>query len=98
MSPKKIKIEYLENGKIFKERLVKANLKRDGYLYLRNKNTQFMWIPLIAGTIDVKKTRLTRRENGTLIFDVANFRYFAALVFIGDTRTWKYRQEYEQVK
>ncbi|MFD2543746.1 hypothetical protein ACFSSB_15575 [Lacinutrix gracilariae] len=98
LSPKKLKVEYLENGKIFRERILKTKLKRDGYLYLRNKNTQFMLIPIIAGTIDIKKTRLTKTEKGTLVFDVANFRYFAALIFIGDTRTWKYRQEYEQIE
>ena len=57
-----------------------------------------MLVPIIAGAIDIKKTRITKSENGNLIFDVANFRYGAALVFIGDTRTWKYRQEYEPIK
>ena len=33
LSPKKIKINYIENGKIFKERILKTKLKKDGYLY-----------------------------------------------------------------
>lgn len=98
LSPKRIKINYIENGKVFRERILKTKLKSDGYLYLRNKNTQFILVPLIAGVIDIKKTRITKSDNGTLIFDVANFRYGTALIIIGDTRTWKYRQEYEQIQ
>ena len=98
LSPKRIKVEYIDSGKIFRERILKTKLKHDGYLYLRNKNTQFMLVPIIAGAIDIKKTRITKSENGNLIFDVATFRYGAAVVFIRDTRTWKYRQEYEPIK
>lgn len=98
LNPKKIKIDYIENGKIIRERILKTKLKRDGYLYLRNKNTQFMLVPFLAGAIDIKKTRITKSDNGNLIFDVANFRYGAALIVFGDTRTWKYRQEYEPIK
>jgi len=98
LSPKRIKIEYIENGKVFRKRILKTKLKRDGYLYLRNKNTQFMLVPFLAGAIDIKKTRLTKSDSGILIFDVAHFRYGAALIIIGDTRTWKYRQEYERIE
>jgi len=98
LSTKEIKIDYLEDGKVFKERILKTKLKKDGYLYLKNKNLQLMLVPVILGGIDLKKTRFTKSENGNLVFDVANFRYAAALIFIGDTKTWKYRQEYERIK
>jgi len=98
LSSKRIKIEYIENGKVFRERILKTKLKRDGYLYLRNKNTQFMSIPFLAGAIDIKKARLTKSDNRSLIFDVANFRNGSALIIIGDTRIWKYRQEYERIE
>ncbi|OBX26445.1 hypothetical protein A9996_05275 [Gelidibacter algens] len=68
ISPKKIKIDYIENGKIFKERILKTKLKKDGYLYLKNKNVQFLLVPYIAGALDVKKTRFTKSKNGNLIF------------------------------
>ena len=98
LSSKRIKINYIENGKGFRKRILKTKLKRDGYLYLRNKNIQFMLVPFLLGAIDIKKTRITKSDNGTLIFDVANFRYGAALIIVGDTRTWKYRQEYDRIK
>ena len=98
VSPKKIRIGYLENGDIIRERVLRYNLKKDGYLYLKNKNLQLMLVPFIAGAIDIKKTRLTKSENGNLIFDVANFRYGAALVIVGDAKTWKYRQEFKVIE
>jgi len=98
ISQKKIKVKYLENGEVFRERIIKCKLKKDGYLYLKNKNIQFMLVPIIAGAIDIKRIRLTKSNDGNLIFDVSNFRYGAALVVIGDAKTWKYRQEYSQVK
>tara|TARA_R110002073_G_scaffold115037_1_gene252505 strand:+ start:596 stop:1204 length:609 start_codon:yes stop_codon:yes gene_type:complete len=98
LSPKRIKIDYIENGKVFRERILKTKLKRDGYLYLRNKTTQIMLFPLIYGAFDIKKTRISKSDNGNLLFDVANFRYGGALIIIGDTRTWKYRQEYERIE
>ena len=97
LSPTRIKIDYIENGKVFRERILKTKLKRDGYLYLKNKNTQIMLFPLIYGALDIKKTRISKSDDSNLIFDVANFRYGGALVFIGDTKTWKYRQRYEPI-
>ena len=97
ISTKKIKIEYFENGKVFKERVFKTKLKKDGYLYLKNKNVQFLLVPYIAGALDVKRTRFTKSIKGNLIFDVSNHRSGAAfLVVFLDSKTWKYRQEYER--
>lgn len=96
---KKIKVSYLVNGKIFRERILKTKLKKDGFLYLKNKNVGFLLVPYIAGAIDIKRTRLTKSENGNLVFDISNHRSgaFLILVFL-DGRTWKYRQEYEQIE
>lgn len=99
LNPNQIRINYIENGLLFKERILKIKLKKDGYLYLKNKNIQFLLLPYIAGALDVKKTRLSKLKNGNLIFDVANHRSGAALLVVFlDGKTWKYRQEYERIK
>lgn len=99
LNPKKIQISYIENGIMFKERILKTKLKKDGYLYLKNKNVQFLLVPYIAGALDIKKTRLSKLKNGNLIFDVSNHRSGAALLIVFlDGKTWKYRQEYERIK
>ena len=99
LNPNRIKINYLENGKVFRERVLKTELKKDGYLYLKNKNVGFLLVPYIAGAIDIKKTRITKSENGNLIFDVANHRSgsFLIIVFLNG-KTWKYRQEYKKIE
>ena len=99
ISPRKIKFEYIENGNIFKERTLKTRLKKDGYLYLKNKNTKFLLVPYIAGALDVKKTRFSKSENGNLIFDVSKHRSGAVLIVVFlDGRTWRYRHEYKRVE
>lgn len=96
---KKIQIHYIENNKVFKERIIKTKLKKDGYLYLKNKNVQFLSVPYIAGALDVKKTRMTKLKNGNLIFDVTNHRSGAVfLVGFLNGKIWKYRQEYKRIE
>lgn len=97
LNENRIKINYIEDDQIIRERVLKIKLKQDGYLYLKNKNTVFILIPYIAGALDIKKTRITCDENGNLIFDVVNHRS-GAIGVIGflDGRTWKYRHQYQR--
>ncbi len=98
LSNKLCKISYLENNMIIRERLLKTKLKRDGYLYLKNKNVAFIFVPYLAGALDIKKTRLTKSLNGDLIFDVVSHRSGAFLVVMFlDGRTWNYRNEYNKI-
>ncbi|TCC86613.1 hypothetical protein EZ428_23165 [Pedobacter frigiditerrae] len=94
----KLKIDYIENGETIRERILNAKLKKDGYLYLKNKNVGLVLVPYVAGAIDIKKTRLSKTEDGELIFDVANHRSgaFMIIAFL-DGRTWKYRKIYPKV-
>jgi len=98
INKKQLKISYLENDIVFRERFLKTKLKKDGYLYLKNKNIGFLLIPYIFGAIDVKRTRLTVDENGSLVFDTYNHRSGAALVvcFL-DGRTWRARRTYKKI-
>lgn len=98
INDKQAKISYIENGKTIRVRNIRVKLKKDGYLYLKNKNVGFVIIPYLAGAIDIKKTRMTKTTNGNLIFDVVNHRSgaFMIIAFL-DGRTWKYRQEYERL-
>ncbi|WP_452233022.1 hypothetical protein [Lacinutrix sp. MEBiC02595] len=99
INEKKIKISYIENNKVFRERILKTRLKKDGYLYLKNKNTGFLLIPYLAGAIDIKRTRLSKSENGNLIFDYSNHRSGAFLIIAFlDGTTWKNRLEYKKIE
>ena len=93
-----LKIDYLENDKSIRERILKIRLRKDGYLYLKNKNIGFILVPYLAGALDIKKTRLSTTVDGDLIFDVVNHRSgaFMIIAFL-DGRTWKYRKIYPKV-
>ncbi|MEE1945364.1 hypothetical protein VRU48_09605 [Pedobacter sp. KR3-3] len=95
LTGKRLKINYLEDGKVARERILKTKLKSDGYLYLKNKNVGFVIVPYVFGALDVKKTRLTKTATGDLVFDVTN-HVSGAIMLIGflDGRTWKYRNVY----
>ncbi|WOI23860.1 hypothetical protein [Nonlabens ulvanivorans] len=99
LNPKQLQINYIENGRVFRERIIKTKLKKDGYLYLKNKNVQPVLIPYVMGAISIKKTRITKSIEGNLIFDANDHRSGAAflIMFLGWNRT-KYRLEYQPFK
>lgn len=57
-----------------------------------------MFLPYIAGGIDIKKTRFTLASDGNLLFDVMQHRSGAFLIIVADGRTWRYRNEYPRVR
>lgn len=93
-----MKLIYIENETILRERLIKTKLKKDGFLYLKNKNIQPLLIPYIAGAIDINKIRFGLDTNNNLILDVANHTS-GAFLFIAflDGRTNKYRLIYKRI-
>lgn len=96
LSKKKMQISYIENNRVIRERYIKTKLKKDGYLYLKNKNLAFIFIPYLAGAIDIKKTRLSKSTTGELVFDIVSHRSgaFMLIIFL-DGRTWHYRHSYK---
>lgn len=95
----KIQVTYIKNDTVVRTRIIRTNLKKDGYLYLKNKNVGFVLIPFIVGAIDVKKTRMGLTESGDLIFDVAKYRGGAIFFFIFlDWQNSAYRKIYQRVK
>lgn len=98
ITDKKLKVTYYENDVVFRERFIKTKLRKDGYLYLKNKNIGFVLVPYIFGVLDVKKTRLTVDEDGNIVFDTYNHKSGAAFV-VGflNGRTWRARRLYKKI-
>jgi len=99
LSKKRIQINYLENDKIFKERIVKGKLKKDGYFYLKNKNVKLWGVPYLAGAIHINKTRISKTKKGNLIFDLTHHQSgaFFFFVFPGGAN-WEYRNTYQKTE
>lgn len=98
INEKKLKITYLENDIVFRERFLKIKLKKDGYLHLKNKNIGFVLVPYIFGAVDVKRTRLTLDKDENLVFDVYNHRS-GAIGGVGflSGNTQRYRRLYQKI-
>lgn len=96
---KLIRFAYIENDSIFKEKILEYKLKKDGYVYLKNKNLKFRGVPYIMGGIELNKTRLTLDSDKNLIVDTSTYYSGAAfLVVFGGSRTYPYRLKYNRVE
>lgn len=87
---KKLKIYYIENDVVISEKEIKYKLKKDGYLYLKNKNLRFLGIPYLFGEIDLKRIRLTLNKEHNLLFELSEFEsggLFLLMVYpVGKTK------------
>lgn len=96
---RRLEIKYLEDDKVIRRRTIKTKLKKDGYLYLKNKNIGFSLVPYLFGGLDVKRTRITINENDDLVLDVSHFQGGAAfLIIFLDAGTYRYKKTYKKIK
>lgn len=94
LKDKRIKIACLEQQQVVMEWVLKCRLKKDGYLYLRNKNIKIAGLPYILGGVDAKRIRLAKTVEGDLIVDVVDHKSGALILIIGSSYTRKYRKTY----
>jgi hypothetical protein len=92
----KILISYLENDKITEEIILKFKIKKDGFLYLKNKNFKTKLIPGLCGNFEVQRTRIGLNSENNLIMNHSYFIYGAILFIIGDTRKTSFGSEYKR--
>ena len=71
INDKKLLIAFFEDDKVVKRFKVKARVKDDGYIYLKNKNLKITFLLLVNG-IHHKKTRLFINQSQNLVVDVAS--------------------------
>lgn len=99
LNEKKLRIDFLNQNQVFRSETLKYKLKNNGYLYLKNKNIQPIFIPYLVGSIDISNTRLTLGKNENLILDSTNHRSggIFIVIFMGGSN-WDYRKEYRRIK
>ena len=96
-SENKIQIVYLKNGEILKDFELECNLNADSYLYIENNNSKITGIPYLFGGVDIKKIRLTNDNLNNLIIEEVNHSSGGLLLFLGDSKTWNYRNYYKRI-
>lgn len=88
-----IEITYLKDKISFRNFKLKYELKRDGYLYLKNKNLKVSGVPYLFGSIDIKKLRLNIIDNYLTVEEIRHSS--GAILFIfGDSKTWHNTDKY----
>lgn len=99
LSEKELQVTYFANNETIRKRVIKTKWKNDGFLYLKNKNIKFSWIPYLLGGLRVKRTRIKLNEDQDLVFDVSQFQGGAAFFIIFPSwNTNRYTKTYERLK
>lgn len=73
LNSKKIKLNFIKDGHIFKQKTIRFILKDDGYIYLCNNNFKSRGIPYIIGDFNKKRIRLTLNKDNDLLFETSEF-------------------------
>lgn len=93
-----ISISLLNKEKIIDSINLNYKIKKNGYIYLKNKNFKTKWIPGLCGNFELDRTRIGLTKENNLILNHSYFIYGAALFIIGDTKKTSFGTEYKRIK
>ncbi|OJJ20538.1 hypothetical protein BKI52_18970 [marine bacterium AO1-C] len=97
ISAKRLLITFFENNKVLKKYNCKAKVKADGFVYLKNKNFNFLALAFLFGGYSIKKTRLFINTNQQLIVETTlkgiGFVFFTPF----NSNHWKARYVFEKI-
>lgn len=79
---KELIVKFYKNDELFETYQLKARLKDDGYLYVRNKNVKFWGIPFALGYWTTQRMRLSMDANDRLLVEYAEATVGAILVIV----------------
>ena len=86
LNSNKISIELLKENSSLEKLTLDYKVKKDGYLYLKNKNLKTKWIPGLCGTFEVNRTRISLDRENDLILNHSHYINGAILFVIGDSK------------
>lgn len=92
-----INLEFIRKNKVIKRQTLNYKIMKDGFLYIKNRNTIISGIPYLLGGVDVKKVRLSLTENNDLIIDDIFDSSGALLLIFGDAKVWENTNIYKKI-
>lgn len=102
----KVKIEVQDEKLILlsllKDEVVVDNIKleykikKNGYIYLKNKNFKTKWIPGLCGNFEMNRTRIGINGENNLILNHSYYIYGAVLFVIGNDKKTSFVSEYKR--
>jgi len=84
---KRLNVKIIDSDNLLFDKNLKVKLKKDGFLYLREKQFMIEGIPFVAGGWNVQKSCFTIDKNHNLQVQLNYFFYMAILVVISDAKT-----------
>ena len=93
---KTILISLLDEEKSIDNIKLDYKIRKDGYIYLKNKNFKTKWIPGLCGNFEIDRTRIGINQENNLIINHSHYIYGAILFIIGDTKKTSFGSEYKR--
>jgi len=96
INQKSLNVKVSNSENLLLDKNLKVKLKKDGFLYLKEKRLMIEGIPLAFGGLNVQKTRFTIDENHKL--EVQSNYYFCNgfLIFMSDWKTIQHHLIFEK--
>ncbi|REG88753.1 hypothetical protein [Flavobacterium aquicola] len=98
LSERELNLDFIKNDKTLKSQRLKYKFKKDGFLYIKNRNTLISGIPFIFGGVDVRKVRIALNENNDLLLNDVFDSSGAFLLIFGDAKVWEETNVYKRIK
>lgn len=98
VSKNEVTIEFFLQEKVIKSQTLHYKLKKDGFLYVKNRNTIITGIPFLFGGVDHRKVRIALSQNDDLIINDVFDSSGALLLIFGDRKVWENTNTYKRFK
>jgi len=97
INPKRLNVKIYKKEKLLFDKDLRVKLKKDGFLYLKEKRFMLEGIPLVFGGWNFQKSRLTVDENNHLQIQTNYFFCNGVFIFLSDWNTFHYNLTFEKL-
>ncbi len=95
---KRLNLKIYDGGNLRTDKNVRVTLKKDGFIYLKEKRLMIDGIPLILGGWNIQKSRFAPDGNNRLKVESNYFFCNGLLVVMSDWKTSRYELIFEKQK
>ena len=98
LNEKETKIHFMKNETVRRTLSVKSKLKKDGFLYIKNRHLRWMGLPYVFGILDKKRIRIGVDTNENLVVDESHHSSLGFLILFNKASTEHITSTYKKIK
>ena len=98
LNDKQTRIDFMKNETVRRTLSVKSKLKKDGFLYIKNRHLRWKGLPYVFGFLDKKRIRIGVDVNEDLIVDESHHSSLGFLILFNKIRTKRTTSTYKKIK